>query len=127
MPSRFRADVGLDEASWEWHHRNPGRLSQLAQKAVAQEIALDALPDGIKDDCLESAATNFYGSVAVQGNYMIDGLELSRGEATEKDMEMDAAWFVVSREKLMDVLQELFDIELEAALKRQVVRRNARA
>lgn len=127
MPSIFRATVGLDQASWEWHNQNPGRLSGLTQKAVAQEIALEALPDGIKDDCLENAATNFYGSIIVQGNYMIDGLELSRGEATEEDIEKDAAWLGVSNEKLLDVLQALFDIELEAALRRQVVRRNARA
>lgn len=127
MPSLFRANVGLDHPSWEWHKRNPGRLSRIAQKAVHFEIALDALPDGVKDDCFEAVAAPFFDDMALNGNYSIMNLDLVRHEATNEEMSLDAKALGVPIEKLLDVLQELFDIELEAALRRKVVLRNAQA
>lgn len=127
MPSLFRATAGLDQESWEWHKRNPGRLSRLAQKAVDLEIALEALPDSIRDDCLESAATTFFDDMGLRGDYAISGQELVRCEATDEDMAIDAEWLCIQPDKLLDVLQDLFDIELEAALRRKVVLRNAKA
>lgn len=41
MPSLFRATIGLDQATWEWHKRNPGKLSRLARERIAQEIAAE--------------------------------------------------------------------------------------
>ncbi|MCK9569479.1 hypothetical protein M0R72_11115 [Candidatus Pacearchaeota archaeon] len=38
MPAAFPAHVSLDKATWEWHRRNPGKLSKLARERVAQEI-----------------------------------------------------------------------------------------
>jgi hypothetical protein len=127
MPSLYRANVGLDGNSWEWHKRNPGRLSRLAQKAVHFEIALDALPDSVKDDCFEAVAAAFFDGMALNGAYGITNLDIVRHEATDEEMSLDAKALGVPVEKLLDVLQDLFDIELEAALRRKVVLRNARA
>jgi len=127
MPSLFRATVGLDQPSWEWHKRNPGRLSRLAQKAVHFEIALDALPDSAKDDCLEAVAAAFFDDMALNGAYGIMNLDIVPHEATDEEMCLDAKALGVPVEKLLDVLQDLFDIELEATLRRKVVLRNAQA
>ena len=121
MPSIFRATVGLDQPTWEWHHRNPGRLSRLAQERVALEIALDSLPDGARDDALEAATAEFFAAWTLQGDYAVIGQELARHDATEEDMATDAEWIGVPAERLLVMLRDLFDLELETQLRKRAI------
>ena len=126
MPSLFRATISLFQHHWEWHHANPGKLSQMTQKAIDQEIALDSLPDGLRDDAIESAAATFFDAFALRGDYAIQGQELARHDATEEDMAIDAEWLGIMPERLLTTLQDLFDLELECALRRKAILRKAR-
>jgi hypothetical protein len=126
MPSIFRATIGLKQPQWAWHRANPGRLSQLAQKAVDQEIALDALPDGLRDDALEVATAAFFVAWQLQGDYAVIGHGLARHKATEEQMAQDASWLNVPPEKLLPTLQDLFDLELEMQMRKRIILAEAR-
>ncbi|MFA6371313.1 MAG: hypothetical protein WCW68_01675 [Methanothrix sp.] len=126
MPSLFRASVGLDQATWEWHHKNPGQLSQLVQERVHQEIALESLPDGLRDDALEAATSLFFADHPLVGDYAVIGSGLSRHNATEEQIQQDAVWLEVPPERVLATLQDLFDLELEMQLRKRAVLQNAR-
>lgn len=126
MPSIFRATVGLDQESWEWHKRNPGHLSQICQERIYQEIALDSLPDGLRDDALEAATVAFFDDLAPRGDYAIMGQDLTRHDATEADMVIDAEWLGIRPENLLATLQDLFDLEMEMQLRKRALLRAAR-
>jgi hypothetical protein len=107
------------------------RLSLLCQRVVDLDAELEALPDGIRDDALEAAAATFFDEWGLEwnlaGSYMICQNELVQRGATSEEMSLDAKALGVPVEKLLDVLQDLFDIELEAAMRLKVVLRNAQA
>ncbi|MCK9570835.1 hypothetical protein M0R72_17935 [Candidatus Pacearchaeota archaeon] len=126
MPSVWEAHVSLDQETWAWHRHNPGQLSRLAKEAICREIAMDSLPDGLRDDALEAATAEFFAAWLLQGDYAVVGLELARHKATEEQMLQDADWLHVSADRLLATLQELFDLELETQLRKQAVLRAAR-
>ena len=107
------------------------RLSLLCQRVVDLDAELEALHDGIRDDALEAAAATFFDEWGLEwnlaGSYMICQNELVQRGATSEEMSLDAKALGVPVEKLLDVLQDLFDIELEAAMRLKVVLRNAQA
>lgn len=107
------------------------RLSLLCQRVVDLDAELEALPDGIRDDALEAAAATFFDEWGLEwnlaGSYMICQNELVQRGATSEEMRLDAEALGIPVEKLLDVLQDLFDIELEAAMRLKVVLRNAQA
>lgn len=121
MPSLFRANVGLNQRAWEFHKLHPGRLSRLCQNAVDQEIALQALPDGLKDVAFDEAATEFFNRYDLQGDYAIESNSLIKHEATEEQIATDARYFDVKPQELMGLLEDLFDLEVEAAMRRRLL------
>ncbi len=126
MPAIYEAHVSLDRETWEWHRSNPGQLSRLAKEAIHQAIALDSLPDGLRDDALESAHERFFASHQLQGDYAVIGQDLARHDATDEDMAIDAEWLGVPLERLPFTLQDLFDLELEMQMRKRAILRAAR-
>jgi len=120
MPSLFRATVGLKEPQWAWHRQNPGRLSRLCQLAVDREIALEALPDTKRLAIEDSAQEKFFNErfPGLEGDYIICGNRLSRGEATDEQMATDAQRFGVLPSELIDYLDREYWKELQIALLR---------
>ena len=122
MPSLFRATIGLMQRQWEWHRKNPGRLSQIAQKAVDQVMAIEALPEAAIDRAEEEAAQSFWNRYFLEGSYAICNEHVTQHEATEEQMAADARAFGVTVADLILLLDNLYDIEREAALKRAILR-----
>jgi hypothetical protein len=125
MPAIYEAHVSLDQETWTWHRDNPGQLSRLAKERVHQEIALDALPDDLRDDALEAATAEFFAAWTLQGDYAVIGCELAMHKATEGQMAQDANWLHVPADRLLATLQDLFDLELEMQMRKRAILRAA--
>lgn len=125
MPSLFRANVGLTQRAYEFHKLHPGRLSRLCQAAVDLEIALESLPDDEMDQAAEEAAQAFWDRYALEGNYAICNDRVVRHEATDEQMAQDARAFGVDGKQLIKLLDDLYSLELETALRRRLIIRSA--
>jgi hypothetical protein len=101
-----------------------GQLSRICQAAIDQEIALDSLPDGLRDDALEAATVDFFHE-GLSGEYAVIGQDLARHNATEADMATDAEWLGIPPERLLATLQDLFELELEMQLRKRAIFRAA--
>ncbi len=121
MPATFEGHASLDQETWLWHRDHPGQLSRLAKEAIRREIALESLPDGMRDDALEAATAGFFSMYDLCGDYAVVGMELARHKATDAQMARDAEWLDVPSGRLMATLQELFDLELETQLKKRAI------
>ena len=98
-----------------------GQRSRICQAAIDQQIALDSLPDGMRDDALVAATADFFGFWQLHGDYAVIGQELAGHEATEGQMQQDAAWLKIPPERLLATLQDLFDMELEMQLRKRAI------
>ena len=120
--SFFRATVELSQKQWEYHCRNPSRISELCQRAIDQEIALEALPDA-KREAAEDAAIDFFFNVlhpGLEGDYAICNSRLVRGEATEQQIAADARSMGVPPESVIDSLDRNLAREIYIALLRLI-------
>jgi hypothetical protein len=121
MPSLFRATIGLMQRQWTWHRENPGRLSRVAQEAVDRHLAIEALLESVVDRASEEAAQAFWDRYHLEGNYAIENERVARHEATDEQMAADALALGAPADQLMDLLDTLYDIEREAALRRAIL------
>ena len=119
MPSLFRATVGLHQLHWEYHKRNPGRLSRLCQKAVDREMLFESLPDSLKDQAYDEAAKEFFSRYRLEGDYAVENNGIIRHEATDEQMATDARRFGVPPRDLISILNNFFDIEIDIAMMRK--------
>jgi len=103
-----------------------GKFSRICQAVIAQAIALDSLPDCLRDDALEEATAAFFEDLALRGDYAIVGQDLARRDATDEDMAIDANWLDIPLDRLLATLQDLFDLELEMQLRKRAILRAAR-
>lgn len=126
MPSLFRANVGLTQRAYEFHKLHPGRLSRLCQASVDLEIALESLPESEQDMAEEEAAQAFWDRHSPEGHYAILNDRVIRHEATEEQMAADAKAFGVEEKQLIKLLDDLYSLELEAALRRGLIIRSAK-
>lgn len=126
MPSLFRANVGLNRRAWEFHKLHPGRLSRLCQAAVDLEIALESLPENERDKATDEAAQAFWDRYLLEGNYAICNDRIARHEATKEQMAADAKAFGIDAKQLIALLDDLYSLELEAALRRGLIIRSAK-
>jgi hypothetical protein len=120
---RITVPPELDDDIDSWPR---GQLSRTCQDAIAEEIALDSLPDGAKDNALDRAAEQFFPRYRLSGCYAIENVSLVRGQATEEQIAEDAAMLGIPVEYLLPALQDLFDLDYDAALKRAIVLRKWR-
>ena len=123
MPSLFRATIGLMQRQWAWHRSNPGQLSRMAQEAVDRRMFIEALPESAADRAEEEAVQAFWDRQALQGQYAICNDRVIRHLATDEQMAADAAAFGVPVERLLSLLDELYDIERDAALRQMIALR----
>lgn len=123
MPSTLRATVSLDPPAWEWHKRNPGRISRLTQVAIQDMIALEALPDKRFDDAVEFALRDFQRNWLenLAGDYAIQNEVLVRGKATDDQILRDAVWLDVEPDQVLVVLGRLLDQTLDNALRLTII------
>ncbi len=126
MPSLFRANVGLNQRAYEFHKLNPGRLSRICQAAVDIEIALESLPEGERDKAADEAAQAFWDRYLLEGNYAICNDRVIRHEAADEQMAQDANAFGVGAKQLIRLLDDLYSLELGAALRRRLIIRSAK-
>lgn len=122
MPSLFRATIGLKQHQWEWHRTNPGQLSRLAQGAVDRHLSIEALPESAIDRASDDAVQSFWDRYDLMGKYAICNDHIIRHLATEDQMAGDACVLGVSINQLLDRLDDLYSIECEAALLRELIR-----
>lgn len=121
MPSLFRATVGLREEHWIWHRSNPGQLSRLAQQAIDQRIAIESLPESAVDRASDEAETAFFARYPIEGSYAICDDRIVRHHTTEEQMAADASALEVPVERFLDLLGALYDLDIEASLRRQAI------
>ena len=121
MPSLLRATIALQQRQWEWHRRNPGQLSRMAQAAVDQRVAIEALPEAAIDRAAEEAAQAFWDRRPLEGRYAICNDRVIRHLATEEQMAADARALGVPAEQLLPLLDGLYDLELECSIRRQAL------
>lgn len=126
MPSLFRANVGLTQRAYEFHKLHPGGLSRICQAAVDLEIALESLPERERDKAADEAAQAFWDRYSLEGAYAICNDRVIRHEATEEQMAADAKAFGIEEKQLIALLDDLFGLELEAALRRRLIIRSAK-
>jgi hypothetical protein len=120
MPSLFRATIGLKQRQWTWHRANSGQLSRIAQEAVDRRMAIEALPESAVDRAAECAAQAFWDFYELGGQYAIENERIIRHEATDEQIAADARRLGVPADQLLDLLDELYDIEREAFLQREI-------
>ncbi|MCK9571216.1 hypothetical protein M0R72_19865 [Candidatus Pacearchaeota archaeon] len=129
MPATFEGHASLDLETWLWHRDHPGQLSRLAKDAIRRGIALDSLPDSLRDDALEAATAKFFGEYPLSDDYIVIGQELTLHEEADArddvDMDADAERLGIPPAGFLDTLKELFDLELEMQMRKRAVLRNA--
>lgn len=118
----FRADQKVNLDRLKADHR----LSLLCQQAVDLDAELEALPDGVRDDALETAAASFFDECCRSGSYAISQNELIRHEATADEIRLDSDALGILVGNLMLALQDLWDLEKEYALRKAAVLRKYR-
>jgi len=118
----IRPDQAKDIEEWP-----TGQLSRICRAAIDQEIALDSLPDGLRDDALEAATAAFFAAWQIRGDYVVNGLNLDLLGANIDDMEHDAKSLDIPPDRLMVTLRDLFDLELEMQLRKRAILSEARA
>lgn len=120
MPSLFRATISLMQRQWEWHRANPGQLSRMAQEAVDRRMTIEALPESVVDQAIEDADQTFWDRYPLTGEYAICDEHIILNGATDVQMAADARTLEVPVEQLLPLLDELYDVEREAALRRKI-------
>ena len=100
-----------------WH---TGRLTRVIREAIARELAIDALPKSAVDRAEEEAVQAFWDRQRLEGQYAICNDRVIRHLATDEQMAADAVAFGVPVERLLLLLDELYDIERNAALRRAI-------
>jgi hypothetical protein len=92
----------------------------MAQEAVDRRMTIEALPESVVDQAIEDADQTFWDRYPLTGEYAICDEHIILNGATDVQMAADARTLEVPVEQLLPLLDELYDVEREAALRRKI-------